>query len=174
MAFEDGVFPTFYDKRVENKRKSEKEGYPVFDEPRLYVKIMVPNSVDVVDRPASQADIQRFPKSYEAYKTGSEPPESGYPVEQWAQVSADDVAILKAVNIKTVEQLADVPDSGLHRLGPGAHGLKNRAVKFLKDRSTNEELHARIEELERKLEKAESTVSEEPKRKPKRLKVATR
>lgn len=173
MAFEDGVFATFYDKPVQDKAQSTKEGYPVFND-TLYIKIMVPNAIDGVDRPANENDIKRFPKSYEAYQTGKEPAESGMPVEEWPQITTSEVAMLRALNIKSVEQLAEVPDSGIHRLGPGGHGLKTKAQKYLSSQSEIGTLQSRIKELERKLEKAETSVSEEPKRKPKRLKVAAK
>lgn len=172
MAFEDGVFATFYDEYVEKKRESKEAGYPVFGDPMLFIKIVIPNSVDDTQRPATEADKQRFPKSYEAYQRGSEPAEEGLPIAEWPQVTKSEVKLLDAVTVKTVEQLAALPDSGLHRLGPGGQGLKIRAQKFLEKAAENETLRNTIQELERKIE--ELTAKPQPaKRKPKRLKVSS-
>lgn len=172
MGFEDGVFATFYDEAIEDKAASKKQGYPVFND-ILYIRIQIPNSVDCVPRPANDKDKARFPKSWEAYRTGKEPAESGFPLEEWAGLSATETAMLRALSIKTVEQLAATPDSGIHRLGPAGHSLKKRAQKFLDSQGENEKLLQRIKELERKLEKVETSTSEEPKRRPKRLKVSS-
>jgi hypothetical protein len=179
MAFEDGVFATFIEDAVEDKRKTKAAGYPVFGEPRLFIKIVIPNAIGEKYRPATDADIKRFPVSYEAYQRGSEAPEAGLPVEHWPQVTTAEVKLLKAVNVKTVEQLAELPDSGLHRLGPGGRGLKNRAAKFLATAGDNAALKARIQELERKIEALETPdarvgeTAKEQAHKPKKLKVSS-
>lgn len=146
MAFEDGVFPTFYDEAVEDKKATEEAGVPVFKDV-LYIKIVVPNQIDCVPRPATDADKKRFPKSWEAYRTGKEAPMDGYPVDQWPQISVSEKRVLDANQIKTVEQLAEVADSGLHRLGPGGMNLKKRAQKFLNSRTENEALRRSNQEL---------------------------
>ena len=172
MAFEDGVFATFYDNAVESKSKSKEKGYPVFEDV-LYIKIVVPNQVDCVPRPMQEKDKERFPKSWEAYVTGSEPAESGFPLQEWPQLTGGELKVCQANKIKTVEQLAAVADTGVHRLGPGGMGLKDRAQKFLKSlgetdavRKENKELKARIKKLEKQLK---ATPPSTPR---KRLKVA--
>lgn len=157
MAFEDGVFPTFYDEAVEDKKASDEAGVPVFKDV-LYIKIVIPNQIDCVPRPATDADKKRFPKSWEAYKTGKEPAQDGYPIEQWPLVSVSERKVLDANQIKTVEQLADVADSGLHRLGPGAMGLKKRAQKFLNSRTEVETLRRSNKELAEKIERLEEHI----------------
>lgn len=165
MAFEDGVFATFFDKAVQNTRESREKGYPVFDDV-LFIKIQVPNQVDCQPRPAQDKDKQRFPLSWSAYQTGKEPAESGFPIEQWPQVTVSQVEMLKGLNVKTVEQLAELQDSGLHRLGQGGTTLKVQAQKFLSSAKEMERLRAKIEDLERKLE-----ASEKPKKR-KTIKVS--
>jgi hypothetical protein len=161
VAFEDGVFPTFYDEAVEDKSATEAKGYPVFNTV-TYIKIVVPNQTDFVPRPATDADKTRFPKSWEAYRTGSEVAEDGHPVSQWPLVSVSERKILDANHIKTVEQLAEVADSGLHRLGPYAMSLKKRAQKFLDSRdevatlrTSNKDLADKNAELEERIRRLE-------------------
>lgn len=172
MAIENGIIVTFYDEPVEDKRATKEKGYPVFNTV-TFIDKRVPNQVDHQPRPMREQDKSDFPISWQAYVTGKEPAESGFPVEEWPQVTASEVAMLRAVSVKTVEQLANLPDSGLHRLGPGGTGLKNRAQKFLKEAGEKDMLRARVQELERKIEKLSKPAEKLPKREPKRLKVSS-
>jgi hypothetical protein len=171
MAIENGIIVTFYDEPVEDRRATKEKGYPVFNT-MTFIDKRVPNQIDHQPRPMREEDKKDFPVSWQAYVTGNEPIENGLPVEQWPQATASEVAMLRAVTVRTVEQLADLPDSGLHRLGPGGTELKNRAQKFLKEAGEKDMLRARVQELERKIEEL-SAPAEKPKRKPKRLKVSS-
>jgi hypothetical protein len=160
MAYEDGVFATFYDDALKNESKTRKEGVVVFDDV-LMIKIQVPNQIDCVPRPATENDKTRFPKSWQAYVTGKEPEEEGFPLEQWPQMTTGELKVCQANMIKTVEQLAETPDANIHRLGQGGMSMKTRAQKFLaglgeKDllRKENTKLKKRLDKLESKLERA--------------------
>lgn len=155
IAYEDGVFATFYDEAVQDKAATIEQGFPVFND-ALYVRIQVPNSTDCVPRPANDADKQRFPKSWKAYETGKEPADEGFPIEEWNGLSVSERKVCDANQIKTVEMLAEIPDSNIQRLGPGGQGMKSRAQKFLKGYDRTEALEIRIKELEAKLEKAQA------------------
>lgn len=126
-----------------NKARTKEIGSPQFDDV-LMIHIQIPNSMDIVPRPATDADKKRFPLSWQAYQTGKEPATSGWPLEEWAQITASELQMLKAHHIRSVQQLADVADATIHRLGPGAMGLKNRAQKFLKSQDVVSELEARL------------------------------
>lgn len=170
MAYEDGVFATFYDDAIKNDFKTKKEGRPVFDEV-LMLKVQVPNQLDCVPRPAQEADKQRFPKSWQAYVTGKEPADEGFPLEHWPQMTTADVKLCRANHIKTVEQLSEVNDATLHRLGPSGSMLKNRAKKFLDSlterdslRQQNKDLQKRLDELQQKIEAMENAQPKKRKR----------
>ena len=45
---------------------------------------------------------------------------TGLPLQEWAPLSRSQVLELKANHIHTVEQLSEIPDSGLEKLGMGA------------------------------------------------------
>lgn len=173
MAYEDGVFATFYDDAIKNESETRKKGYAVFDEV-LMVKIKVPNQQDCVPRPATQADKARFPKSWDAYVTGKEPADDGFPLAQWPQMTSGELKVCEANGIKTVEQLADIPDAGIHRLGQGGRSMKTRAEKFLKTLTETESLRKENAELRKKIDKLIARVEkiEAPKEtKRKRLRV---
>lgn len=161
MGFEDGVFAAFYDEAIKNEQETEKRGVPVFDE-KVFINIKIPNSIDDISRPATDADKKRFPQSWQAYLTGREPTDSGFPLEQWPQLTVSELKVCHAVGVKTVEQLANLADSGIHRLGVGGHTMKNRAKKFLSDVGEMDRLRARVQELEAKIAKAEQKVESRP------------
>jgi len=170
MAYEDGVFATFYDDALKNEHKTKAVGYPVFDDVQM-ISIQVPNSTDNAPRPVQEVDKQRFPKSWEAYVTGKEPAETGFPLEQWPQFTAAELKVCQANHIKTVEQLAETADSSIHRLGPGAQSMKARAKKFLEEAQGTTALQARIAELEADI--AELKAASKPAaKKRKRLQIA--
>jgi hypothetical protein len=174
MAIEGGVIISFYDESVQDERKSKEKGYPVFNTVTMIDK-RVPNQVDHQPRPMREEDKRDFPVSWQAYVTGKEPAESGLPVNKWPQLNMDEVSLLNACNVKTVEQLAELADSGLHRLGPSGQTLKKRAKKFLEEALESSALRDRIQELERKIEglTAVKEVAKPAKRQPKKLKVSS-
>ena len=165
MAYEDGVFATFYDDAILNKFKSKKAGDAVWDDV-VMLRIQVPNQVDSVPRPATDADKSRFPKSWQAYETGIEPTDDGHPVKDWPELAASERKVLEACNIKTVEQLAELADAGLHRLGTGGQGLKTRAQKFLKKQNKIHDLEKQNKELQERLESVEGQLKEQEDAKP--------
>ena len=182
MAYEDQVFATFYDDALPNKRQTKLTGTPVFDD-CLMIKIQIPNQHDCVPRPVQDKDKVRFPKSWEAYQTGKEAAVSGYPVEEWTRLTVSELKVLQACQVKTVEQLAELPDSGLHRLGIGAMEMKMRAQRFIEEGASGPELKEKNDLLQNRIEELEATVEDllkrvedsliaTPKTKRKRHKVA--
>ena len=172
MAYEDGVFATFYDDSLKNESQSKRKGFAVFNDV-LMIKIQIPNTTDVTPRPVQDDDKRRFPNSWKAYETGKEPVEDGFPLEQWPQMTTGEMRVCNANMIKTVEQLANVPDANVHRLGQGGMSLKVRAVKFLKGLGDTTELRKENKELKKRLDRLEASASIPTKpKKRKRLEVA--
>ena len=175
MAFENGVFVTIYDDALPDKHATKEKGIPVFQDV-VMIKKQVPNMVDCVPRPLQDKDKTECPKSWEAYQTGKEPAEVGYPLKEWAQLTASELRTLQANHIKTIEQLAAVADSSLQRLGAGGMNLKQRAIKFLEKNDRVKELQDEVDALQSKvqqLEKTQSTPAPKPRKKrKKRKKVA--
>ena len=133
-----GLFVTFYNEAVEVPFESEKAGHPVYkDVP--YVHIMFPgNSTTQVRRPVKEkgddntpSDPQRWPMQWQAFKSQSEQVHVGIPITEWPPLTKSQAMSLKAMNIHTVESLAEMPDSGLTWLGAREH--QQKAVAWLKN-----------------------------------------
>lgn len=136
-----------------NPDKSNKEGRPIYDDAE-YVTIMVPGQQDIVHRKAWRQDFERFPKQYAAFKANlDQDAASGTPLKvlPWMQVSQ--VKELEFFNIRTVEQLANMPDSAASRF-MGSQQLKQRAKDFLqaaKDAAPMLQLRTELEERDGKI-----------------------
>lgn len=120
----------FYTRAVKNEFKTSEAGRPIFDEV-AFVKIIVPGDKNLIfDQPAEQVHIHRFPKQWDRYKAGQAQVTEGTPLEAVTWLTVGQVAEFKALNIFTVEQLADVPDQLAQRF-MGAFELRRKAQAFL-------------------------------------------
>lgn len=127
----NGVFPVFSVKAVQDHAATEAEGRPMFRDEE-WVKIYIAGDKStIIERKVSDLDKQRFSQQYELFKGGAKLQIVGTPLDQWPLMTTARVAELRALNIHTVEALADVSDASIHRLGMGARDLVTKAKAFL-------------------------------------------
>lgn len=74
---------------------------------------------------------ERFQKQYQQFLKGEEIPRDGTPIKTWAAVTREQVIRLTAIGIPTVEDLAQVPDSGLGTIGLDGRNLRDLARNFI-------------------------------------------
>lgn len=121
---------SFYDREVQNQFKSEAEGRPIF-EMKCYIRKVPPGDKLVeIDRKAHKQDFINYPQQYDMYMKHQTTPVNGTPLEAWAQITRAQVAEYKALNIFTVEQLAELPDGYGHKI-MGFQNWKQKAQSFL-------------------------------------------
>lgn len=70
-------------------------------------------------------------EAYMAWKEGQEPPLKGFNIKEWPTASASQVKTLLEHGIKTVEQVAEIPDGITEKLGYGFITLKTKAKDWL-------------------------------------------
>ena len=161
----------FFASSRQNKRKSEEEGRPIFDDIEMVKIRLVGDTSSVHVAPANDQSsaydpetghrltyAELYPRHYEAFKQGQELIGSGTPLTQVTFLSAAKADELKALNVVTVEQLAELDGANLQRLGMGARALKDQATAYLqrasnavdvgKLASENEALRDRLAALE--------------------------
>lgn len=88
------------------------------------------------------------------FLSGQETPDSGTLLENWPSLDVAGVANLKMVGIRTVEQLASMPDIGLQKI-MGGRALQNKAKAFLaaaKDGAAIEKYAVECETLKSELQ----------------------
>lgn len=73
----------------------------------------------------------RYKTMYQKWKEGQEMPLDGTPIKGWGVIAPAQQAMLIQRGIHTVEELAQVNDTGLQAIGMGAQDLKNKAMAWL-------------------------------------------
>lgn len=106
--------------------------------------------------------------AYEAWKAGTEIPLDGTPLEAWSGVTPDQARFLKAMQIRTVEEVRDMGDKEIDAIRwPNARQLPKLAREFLESTDSVAK-DAKIAELEERMsamvEMLESQAAEKPKR----------
>lgn len=120
---ERNVAARFYDKAVKTEQTTA-TGLPVFKNV-TYVEIRLKdNSTEVFNQPATPDKIKRFPREYALYCQSKAKVESGTPINQFAFLTAAEVATCHSRGILTVEALADLSQQKAIDLG-----LSNEAEK---------------------------------------------
>ena len=143
---DDNLVALFKQLAVPNPNKSAEAGRPIFDDQEV-VEIRRPGAKDYgvflatavshwVDDPftGGQTKItyaERFRRQYQQFKAHAAQTKSGTPLDYAAFLSEGRRAELRALNIYTVEQLAEVEGAELKNLGPGGRELKNAAMEFI-------------------------------------------
>ncbi|MBR1601017.1 MAG: hypothetical protein IJ677_05495 [Alphaproteobacteria bacterium] len=131
------VSARFYDKAVKTTAINE-NGLPIFKNV-TYVEIRLKdNNTEVFNQPASPEKIKRFPREYTLYKMAKEQIKEGTPLEQFAFLTAAEVATCKNRGVFTVEALANLSEDKVKSLG-----LQNEhkfAEIFMRNAKNNNEV----------------------------------
>lgn len=124
------------------------------------------NKQEVQSGRLPQAHADLYAQSYTRWKAGQELPVTGTPIKTWPVATPSQVEAMIQMGVRTVEDLAQLNDDGLRRIGMGAVDLKNKAKAWLaaaQDKGklaqdmaavqrTNEELQQMVASLTAKVE----------------------
>lgn len=140
------AYVRFERRPVEDKEASLREGRYVAKDVD-FALVTPPYSKDCVEQKVTRwlEDLERgvrdgrIPKQwadlwkegYHKWQNGQEMPLHGTPILGWGVVSPAQQKMLIAVNCMTVEDLAQVNDEGMKRIGMGALDLRNKAKNWL-------------------------------------------
>ena len=120
----------FYTKPKEDKTESLEQGRPIYKDV-CYVDIRTAGSRNGhVARPATLKDKQRFPRHFAAYENRQEMPTEGTPLTEWSLLTRSQAEEFAFINVKTVEQLANMPDNNAQKF-MGGNTLKQKAKDWL-------------------------------------------
>lgn len=144
-----------------NEVRSRDAGHPVTDDV-LYVTIIQPGQKDPIwDNKASEDHIKRFSRQYKAFTDAQEVAQEGTPIEIWPVMTRQQVEVYKYLNIKTVEQVAELSEAVIGKVGIGARELQKKAKAWLaaaagsadvqRHAVENDELKAELKELQKKV-----------------------
>ncbi|MGC3959569.1 MAG: hypothetical protein QM813_16965 [Verrucomicrobiota bacterium] len=150
---DEGVTATFYMKEEVMPFLSQQAGKEI-KERRPFIKIVVKgNDKSIVHRPIQEGDKKRFPFSWQQFERGEDQSKKGTALSELFDSDSELVPHYHAMNVFTLEDLAQVSDGNLQLLGAGARENRLRAKEYLakiKDAGQVASLLARIAELEKK------------------------
>lgn len=102
--------------------------------------------------------------AYEAWKNGHELPETGTPLSAWSGVTPDQAKFMKDMGIKTVEDVATMPDATMEKLRiPNVRSLPGLAKKYLEGESAAAK-DAELADLREQIKVMAEMLEEKPKR----------
>lgn len=169
---EDQKLPVrFFMEGRRNEAKTKEAGRLICDDVEV-CEIRLPGTQDIIRNVVSDKERQRFPKAYAAFKANTDQVAAvGTPLRDWPVITSQPGAIEEAnhLGIRTVEQLAAVPEGNIRRLGIGWSDLWRKAQDWLKAaqngapvaklREENNELRARLTTLEGMLQKQSEEIA---------------
>jgi hypothetical protein len=171
----------FYYKSVQDQAATRAEGRPIFRE-KTYIDIKVPGQRDGAARPATADDKSRFQRHYDAFKARIELPVDGTPLAEWPLITGSTVEEMSFMNIKTVEQLADLSDNlagkfmGAQNFKAKAKAWLERAKKELTAESLQHELADRdalLVDMQLQLDDLRAQLDAKPRKRKSRAKPKT-
>ena len=131
-AMNKGVTPIFFVEPVENPRKSEDEGRPIFDELERVRIVVAGDAFSASVQPVTEEIVERFPTQYAAFKRkAADHHISETPITEWPILTRSQASELHAIKIFSVENLAAVSDANIVRLGPNGRELRAKAQAYL-------------------------------------------
>ena len=130
QAGQPGPYVNFYARSVPNGAASLDESKPVFKS-IVFMRLQHPGERDVIDRPASKLDANRYPQAYRRYVEGRQDVPDGVPLHVLFPNHDDIVQALRFHRIHTVEQLSQLNDTQMQNLGMGGLEWSNKAKRYL-------------------------------------------
>lgn len=135
----------------QDSSESEKQGRPIFRDVE-YIRVIFPgDNTREIFRPATELDKAKYSEEYARFKEGHQQTFSGTPLASWGVLHASTVAELRAIRVFTVEQLADLSELGIGKLGLGGRDMVSKAKAYLSRNTEVDRLKARVAELEEQL-----------------------
>lgn len=101
--------------------------------------------------------------AYEAWKAGNEIPESGIPLQAWAGIDEGQVAEMKRLGIKTVEDVANITDALIQKIQlPRVRDLRKLAQEYLASKGATD-MAGELAEMKEQLAAAMALLEEKAK-----------
>lgn len=151
---------------------SEKEGRAVYkDVPHVHIQfpgdktreIKRPVRMTQAESGSAPPDPERFPQQWNAFIRQAEQGHSGTPLEHYPPLSKSQVRELKGLNVHTVEQLANIPDTTTQSLGMGGRLMRDTAKNWLeaaKNGAPAVELTAMVKRQQDEIEQLKTQIAE--------------
>ena len=158
--------------RNKTEEASEKEGklVRVKGPKTVYIRIMKPgDQTSILETPAREDHKRRFPEKWLYFQMTeglieNTANQAGWKVENWDELTPDEIHKLKFNRFYTVEQIANASDGQVQGLGMGGLALRQRAQTALnaKNSAAGKEKDAELAELKKTVEELKALLTTKP------------
>lgn len=149
---EDRCYPVFTTKFRQNKVESLKQGHIVGETVEMVEVMVAGDPKQAWFGKVTNEHRERWPRQYKAWKSGEEAPIDGTPLEQWPVIGTSFLHQLKALGLRTVEQMSNLTDAQCQNFMGGMDFRKKAKEYLAKDGTaadkTIRDLQARIAAME--------------------------
>jgi hypothetical protein len=147
-------FVRFYTHEDYDRAASQREGRPII-RAKPYIEFPRAGEIDVLRREATEGDKMRFPEQWKAYQESREDAPVGTPLSTLFPAHPEIVSTLRFFRCHTVEQLAEMSEHGVQKIGLGAFEWRAKAQELLKAAEGSRGFH----QLQRQLEDRDATIA---------------
>ena len=153
-----------YMRSVQHPAKSEEAGHPVFEDVP-FIKIQVPGDpTTLIDTKLRDHHKRRFARHYAHFaQFQNAAPVIGTPLAEWAAVTRSQADNMRSMGVITVEQLSELTDAQIQRVGMGGEQMRRKAQAWLKQAQEGAGAMAnagRMSELEENNKRLQEQVAE--------------
>jgi hypothetical protein len=149
MSNPQSSFVEFFMESVELKSESEKAGRPIYKE-IPFIRIQHPGDrLNVLEVKADEHYKQKYAQKWREFEAGMAGEVIGTVLSQWPQITKSQCKEAEYFGIRTVENLAEVNDGALQRMGMGWMELRKKARDYLAAAAGNAPINALQAENER-------------------------
>ena len=156
----------FYRRPVQNEAKSREAGRPIFEE-RDWIRKFTPGDLtQQIEREVRPEDANEYAEQYRQFKSNQEQTVDGTYLDKVPFLTSAQVAELKAVKVRTVEELVGMPDALASKF-QGFQALKKRCTDFLeaaKGAAVHEKLRAELEKRDDEIEALKKALQQQGER----------
>lgn len=150
----------FYKRSCFNQVASTQAGRRIYED-KNYIKIQQPgDKTTVIDRPVQHSDAQRWPHQWEQFSKDETQTPIGTPIGLLFPRHPSIEDNLRAIGIMTVEQLANLNDTGIAAIGMGGLDYVNFAKQYLDQANRGVPFHKFQSEMEQKDRQIESLTNQ--------------
>ena len=164
-----GITPVFQIVPIPNELESERQGRVVYSDTETVLLYIAGDQFSVHSQPVDEQIKARFPEQYNHWKRTNEGRQiTGTPLKMWPMATPAFIREMEAINVFSVEDLANIADVNVSRL-PDGRVWRERAQAWIaaatgsaqttRFAAENERLKERIAALEQRF----STVQDKPK-----------
>ena len=164
---DSGLYVEFTVEAVEDKAESVKQGRTIFKDKEYITINIIGDKNTVRKRPVklvgdnhSAADPERWPRQWQAFKNQQVQTQEGTPITEWPMITKSDAASFKAMNIHTVDALANLGENNLNWMG--ARSMRDKARAWIEQAKSgqgisqlqdeNDKLRSDIEALKNQMD----------------------